>query len=338
MTTPVVTPDPDAELARLTDIATPYAVRAAVTLGLPQLLEDGPVTLAELTAATGADEGALGRLLRYLVAHGLFDEVREGYALTEVSRRLVGDDGAARRAWLDLSGPGARMDAGYAGLAAAVRTGAEGYSVVHGLPLWEDLATRPHLRVEFDALMGADTERVAHLLATEYDWTGTGDIMDVGGGGGILLAEILRAQPQLTGTVFDLPPAAAAARAHFARSGLSSRAHAITGSFFEPLPVGADTYIVSRVLTDWNDAAAQRILRHCVDAARPNGRVLIAEVLPYDTAQAPTAPYDLQMLVVVGGCLRNSEQFAALAAAAGATVASVRRWPSGLMVIECRPL
>ncbi|ATL67169.1 methyltransferase [Nocardia terpenica] len=335
---PDVATDPDAILARLTDVATPYAVRAAVTLGVPELLADGPASLGELAAATGVDADTLGRLLRYLVAHGLFGEPEpQRYALTDVSRGLIGEAGAARRAWMDLSGPGARMDAAYGGLAHALRTGGDGYSAVHGRPLWEDLADKPRLRAEFDTLMGTDTATVAHLVATEYDWTGIEHVIDVGGGAGILLTEILRARPSMRGTVVDLPRAVDTARQRFAAAGLGARAEAVGGSFFEPLPAGADAYIVSRVLTDWNDRAAHDILRNCVAAARPGGRVLIVEVLPDDSVLAPDSPYDLQMLAVVGGRLRDADQFTALAARAGATVAGVRRWDGGLTVIDCRP-
>ncbi|WP_225730020.1 MULTISPECIES: methyltransferase [unclassified Nocardia] len=335
---PDTTSDPAAELARLTDLATPYAVRAAVTLGLPEILEAGPASAAELAKATGADQDSLDRLLRYLVAHHVFAAAApDRYALNDISRQLTGPDGAPQRAWLNLSGAGARMDAGYAGLADAVRKGSEGYSSVHGLPLWADLAERPDLRSGFDELMGADTARIAHLLATEYDWTGLGQLIDVGGGIGILLGEILDAQTHLTGAVFDLPPAAAAARRRFAAAGLGARAAAVDGSFFDRIPPGADAYLISRVLTDWNDEAAQRILANCVTAARPGGRVLIVEMLPDDVIADPRSAYDLQMLVVVGGKLRSTADFTRLAERAGAVVVGVRRWACGLTVLDCRP-
>jgi hypothetical protein len=60
--------------------------------------------------------------------------------------------------------------------------------------------------------------------------------------------------------VLDLPPTASAAAARFAAAGLGERASAVPGSFFDPLPTGADAYLLSDVVHDWDDAHASRIV------------------------------------------------------------------------------
>ena len=50
------------------------ALYAAAELNIADFLASGPLTTAELAAAVGADAAALRRLMRALVAHGVFEE------------------------------------------------------------------------------------------------------------------------------------------------------------------------------------------------------------------------------------------------------------------------
>ena len=40
-------------------------------------------------------------------------------------------------------------------------------------------------------------------------------------------------------------------------------------SFFDPLPAGADLYLLKSVLNDWADEPTVAILRRCAEAAQP---------------------------------------------------------------------
>jgi 2,7-dihydroxy-5-methyl-1-naphthoate 7-O-methyltransferase len=108
----------------------------------------------------------------------------------------------------------------------------------------------------------------------------------------------------------------------------------VPGDFFAALPAGADVYVVSRALTDWNDDAATTILRRCAEAAGPGGRVLVVEVLPTEPHVPHLSSYDLTMLVLVGGRERNVADHVALAAAAGLTLTRTFHGASGLTLIE----
>ena len=323
------------ELARLVDLATPFAVRAAVSLRLPELVEEGTDTGAGLAEATGADPDSLARLLRHLVSVGLFAEPEPGrYGLTELSRELLGEEHRWQRGWLDLEGPGAKMDLAYRGMLHSVRTGESAYRSVHGVPFWEDYQRDERLRLFFGAIMAGHAWQTGPALAAEYDWRDVRTVLDVGGGIGALLAEVLLKQPHLTGAVLDLPPVRPEAEQALAEAGVADRASFVGGSFFEPLPAGYDVLMVSRVLTDWNDERATEILRRCREA-QP-GRVLIVEVLAGEEHAKNNSSFDLQSLTLLGGRERSEDDFRALAAAAGLTVHEVRRWPGGLLLVECR--
>ncbi|MFD2420817.1 methyltransferase [Amycolatopsis pigmentata] len=328
--------DAAARLASLVDLATPFAIRAAVALRLPELIESGTTGLAELAVASESHEDSLARLLRHLVNVGLFAETAPRvYGLTELSRELLSEDQRWQRGWLDLDGPGAKMDLAYTRMTHSVRTGESAYGRVHGIGFWADYQRDERLRLFFGAIMAAHAWQTGPAVAAEYDWSGVRRVLDVGGGIGALLSEVLLKHPHLSGAVLDLPPVRPEAEQAFAEAGLGGRAEFVGGSFFDPLPDGYDVLLVSRVLTDWNDENATKILRRCAEATKPGSRVLIVEVLAGDEHAKNNASFDLQSLALLGGRERTVGDFHALAAAAGLPVRATHHWPGGLVVVEC---
>ena len=139
-------------------------------------------------------------------------------------------------------------------------------------------------------------------------------MVDVGGGTGALLAAILRARPAVRGVLVDLPATVARSHAMFQAAGVGDRVTPVGQSFFDPLPAGAELYLLKSVLSDWPDAEAQAILRRCAEAARPTGRVVVLSgVSPEGTSPSPA----LLMMVLVGGKDRSVAEFRAPALAPG---------------------
>lgn len=327
--------DAAGRLDGLTDLVTPLAVRTAVTLGVPDRIAAGTTKLDDLAQACGADRDALGRLLRHLAHREVFAETEaDVFALTDIGALLCDRTGGGYGTRLDLDGYAARMDLAILGLPHAVRTGEPGYAQVHGRDLWSDLDATPGFRAHFDELMASLQESTAHQVATLYPWHGVRSVTDVGGGSGRLLVELLTAHRHLRGVLVDRPEPVATAVARFAEHGVADRAEAVAGDFFEPLPGGSDVYVVSRALTDWNDTAAAAILRRCAEAAGPTGRVLVVEVLPTEPHVPHLSPYDLRMLVEVGGRERDRAAHDALAATAGLEPAATFAGDAGLTLME----
>ncbi|MFB4315265.1 methyltransferase [Actinomadura sp. 21ATH] len=329
-------------LGPLMDLVTPMALRVAATLRLADHLPPAGsgrgTAVEELAERAGADPDALGRLLRHLVHHGVFTEPRPGeFALDRTAALLRSDHPAGMRAWLDLDGFGGRMDLAFTELAHTVRTGEPAWERVFGLPFWRYLDANPAIGASFDAAMAANPGHHA-AVADGYDWTAVRHVADIGGGTGSLIAGLLRRNPRLRGTLTDLPETADRARRHLAGLGLAGRCEVVGGSFFDPLPAGADVYLLCRVVHDWDDAAATAILRRCADAAGGTGRVLVVEEHGSPAgADAAFAEMDLRMLVLAGGRERTIGDYAALAGAAGLRIAGVRRPTGRHVIIECRP-
>lgn len=320
------------DLSTLIDLETPWSVRVVATLRVADHIAAGKQEIGELAAAAGADRDSLCRVLRHLVSVGLFEEPAPGrFALNEPARALI-----EMCLGLDLDGLGGRMAHAWGTLLSAVRTGRPAYHEAFGCGFWEDLDAHPGIAAEFDALMGPAGHGVPDpdVLLDAADWNSVRTVVDVGGGTGSLLAEILGARPGVRGILVDLPRTVARSGEVFQAAGVADRATAVGQSFFDPLPGGGDLYLLKNVLGDWPDREAKALLERCAEAARPAGRVVLLGGVGLGEAASP----ELLMLVLVGGKNRTLGEFRELARQAGLEVSASGRRPSGRVVVECRPV
>jgi hypothetical protein len=318
----------------LSDLCTPWCIHVVATLRVADHIAAGITQINDLAKAAGANSDSLHRVLRHLVGKGVFEEPAPGrFALNEPARTLLE---SSLRLGLDLDGFGGRMAYAWGSLLSAVRTGAPAYQTIFDRPFWEDLAAHPDIAASFDALMGPAGHGTPdpEVLVTG-GWDSVRTVVDVGGGTGSLLAEILRARPRVRGTLVDLPATVAQSRKTFQAAGVTARVTVVGQSFFDPLPAGADLYLLKSVLGDWPDREATAILRRCAEAARPAGRVVVLNGVSPDGGDGPSPA--LLMMVLVGGKERSLSEFRELATAAGLEVLAAEPRPSGRFIVECRP-
>jgi 2,7-dihydroxy-5-methyl-1-naphthoate 7-O-methyltransferase len=322
------------DIWNLTDLATPWCVHVVATLRVADHIAAGKTEIGPLAAAAGADRDSLHRVLRHLVSKGLFEEpVRGQFQLNDTAQALLED---SIHLGLDLDGIGGRMAHAWGTLLSAVLTGKPAYHEVFGRGFWDDLDTHPEIAASFDALMGPAGHGTPdpHVLVDPAEWASVKTVVDVGGGAGWLLAEVLRAHPHVRGTLVELPRTVARSAKVFQAAGVADRVTAVAQSFFDPLPGGADLYILKSVIHDWPDREATAILKRCAEAARPSGRVVVF------TGAGPgeEASPELLMMVLVGGKARTLDEFREIARLAGLEMKSVGRQPSGRPIVECYPI
>lgn len=325
---PHVPGSPGRGLRALADLTTPMAVRVAATLRVADHLAAGRRRAADIARVAGADADALDRLMRHLVTIGLLTRDGEEYRTTAIGDRLRTDHSGSRRQWLDNGAAIGRGDLSFVDLEHSVRTGRPAYRARYGRSFWADLESDPELARTFDETMGHHVQLDMEGLEHAYDWSRVGHVVDVGGGDGTMATRLLRTHGSLRVTVVDLAgPTEAAARA-LRREGLTSRAEVVAQSFFDPLPAGADAYLLSAVIHDWDDDDAVAILRRCVEAAGATGTVLVVEAVGVDD-ETPDTTMDLRMLVYVGGRERGLSALTAVALRAGLRLTGVHRLPHG---------
>jgi O-methyltransferase domain/Dimerisation domain len=310
--------DPTQQLqAMVTGFRVSAALSVAADLGLSDLLHGGSRTLADLAQATGSHQPTLRRLMRGLVAAGVYAEQSDGtYTYTPLGDCLRDDlPGTVRPLARTLQDPALWSAWGHLGH--SVATGENAFQALHGVDVWTHRQGHPEANAIFNDNMTALSYVVAKAVANSYDFSGRSSVVDIGGGKGILLETVLARHPHLTGTVFDLAHVVAEGPSATADPSVAARFATASGSFFESVPA-ADVYLLKSILHDWPDDQCREILRTCRQALNPGGVVLVIEILIGRPGFEMEATFsDLNMLVLPGGQERTDDEYASLFEAAG---------------------
>ncbi|MFE7047648.1 methyltransferase [Streptomyces californicus] len=306
-------------------------LRAAVRLGVIELLGDTPRPAADVAADAGAEHQPMARLLRALTGLGLLRETPPGsFSVTPAGTLLHPGRPDSLASFLRMFTEPVIIRA-WEHLDDSVRTGEIAFDSVFGTDFFSHLARHPALSSEFNVAMSQATSETATALPHAFDFGRFTAVTDVGGGDGTLLAAVLAAHPGIEGVVLDTVEGLAEAPDTMARGGLEGRCSLVAGDFFHTVPGGSDLYLVKNVLHDWTDDQAVTILRNCREVLPPGGLVLIVEpVLPEavdtttDAADGGiTYLSDLNMLVNVGGRERTRTEFEEVCRRAGLTLTSI---------------
>jgi O-methyltransferase domain len=282
------------------------ALAAVVDAGVPEALANGPRPVSELEG----DPDTLHRLLRALASDGVFRETEPGvFEHSDSSRLLLGPG------WSEF----AHLFGGVFFEATTdlhASTAEAPFPSRFGTGFWEWLAEHPAERATFDSAMAGERDRASERLAA-LEWRAGEIVVDVGGGNGTLLVELIRRRPELRGIVLDLPETVRD------EASLGDRIEFVEGSFFEWVPEG-DAYVLSGILHDWPDDDAARILRTIRAAAPDHARLLINESVIQPGNDADGAKWlDLLMLVLAGGRERGEQQWHSLLESTGFEVESL---------------
>jgi O-methyltransferase domain/Dimerisation domain len=323
------------ELHRLIDgYQVSQALHVLTVLGIPDRLADGPCSSQDLAVAVGATDGPLYRLLRAVAAIGILEELpQRRFALTELGDGLRSDVPGSLAGWAAFVGREYYW-AAWSRLIDGVRTGGHAFRLEHGTDPWSYRQTHPEEIPIFHRAMNSVSGQVADSLASAYDFSRFRTIVDVGGGGGALIAAILGRHPGVRAVLFDLPQMVADARPFIEQAGFAARCELVGGSFFDCVPSGGDAYLLKSVLHDWYDADVKRILDVCHAAMRPNAVLLVIERLLAPPNEGAAGKFsDLNMLVAAGGCERTADEWEAVLHAGGFSRRGITLVP-GSAVIE----
>ncbi len=285
------------------------SINVAARLGVADHLADGPRHIDELAGAVSAHPRALHRLLRLLADFGVFAEREDGrFTLTSLGELLRSDQERSLRGMVMLLESRFFRDA-WTNLIDAVSTGDAAFDLVHGQQLFDYLREHPHDAAVFDQGMSDVSRQLTAAILDVYDFGRFQAVVDVGGGNGALLAAILARNPGARGILYDLPDVAARAGVLLAAAGVADRCDVVEGDFFESVPAGGDAYLLTRIIHDWDDEAALRILDNCRAAMAGDARLLLGEaVLPEGSEPSPARLVDIEMLVI-GGQERTEAEY-----------------------------
>lgn len=307
----------------------------AAKLGVADLLAGGPKSVQLLAAECDADESSLYRVLRALSSFGVFSEIEEQkFALTPVAELLQSNVPGSLRDCAIFMGEDWHWQV-WGKTIYSVRTGKPAWKEVHGQSVFPYFATNQKASKIFDDAMSSFSTLAIEAVVAAYDFSTIDHLVDIAGGHGRLLTGILNANPNLQGTLFDLPHVIAGAREKIEASNIAERCGFATGDFFVAVPEGADAYIMKHIIHDWDDAQALQILKNIRKSMKEYGRVILVEAVLTERNQKDFGKLmDIEMLVSPGGKERTAAEYRDLFARAGLELTTIVPTKSPYSVIE----
>lgn len=319
------------------------ALCAAARLGVADALGDDERTLEQLAILCEAEPASLHRLLRALASFGVVAETKPArFVLTPFGKPLRKDapnsEWAAIVFWADL------LADSWSYLTECIRTGENAMRIMER----EGVATRwskdPNSKAIFRAVMGTAPAEDYMRIARAWEFSNYHTIADLGGGGGALIAAVLKAFPSLHGMLVDRQESIENAISRFEREGLAARCTILAADLCNSVPAGAEVYMMKHVLHGYDDEAAIEMLRHCRSVLPAEGRLLVIEfVLPdvvdhADLELEHRLMSDLNMLAVTGGKERSAVDWKALLSSAGFACRRIIPIPGELVsIVEAAP-
>jgi len=321
----------------------------AAQLGVAECLsQTAPATASELAPKLGVDVATAERLLRALVCLDLCNETEGNrFMLTSLGEYLRPDHPDSVEARVLLNGQVYyRL---WGDLLETVRTGESGFHRTFGMPFYDYLVDDPVIAALYDRTM-AGVVRHRHRPAVDaYNFDRFKTVVDVGGGNGALLAEVLKAYSRPNAIIYDLPRAAKAAIETVEKAGLTGRCSFVGGDAFQSVPNGADAYILSNFVINWGDDRSIVPLRHCRDAIAADGTLLLVEWVMPSAGESHEGYADWDTIIAMdinalsifggnGGRVRTRAEFDALLSAAGFELTAIIPTRGSVSLIEAKPV
>jgi SAM-dependent methyltransferase len=288
------------------------AIFVATKLGVADILAGDEKHIDEIASVAGAHSPSLYRILRSLASLGVFAETTpRKFMNTPVSEVLrSGIPGSMRDSMIFMGEPWHYNV--WANMLHSAKTGGTAWKETHGEEVFEWFAHEPEASAIFNGCMSELSAGAAPAIVAAYDFSGFDTIVDIAGGHGFLLSQILKANPNLKGILFDLEHVIAGSEEMLRLHGVADRVRTTSGDFFVEVP-SADAYIMKHIIHDWDDERAIKIMQTIHRAMKDGGKLLLSEmVIPEGNGPHPGKMLDLEMLTSAGGIERTEAEYANL--------------------------
>jgi hypothetical protein len=307
-------------------------IYVAAELGIADMLVDGPKSIEEIALLSKSHAPSLYRMMRALASVGIFSEVEEkSFELTAMAKFLK--SGAMRSFALMFNSDWS--DKAWCCFMHSIKTGETAFEKAHGLPVTDWLEENPHAADVFNEANAVKAVNTHRSIIDVYDFSDIDTLTDVGGGLGVLIAEILSVNPSMTGVVADLPSVICKTKEVINLRGLEDRCKAVECDFFKSIPTGSDAYLMSNILHDWSDEQCHVILKNCHGAMKSGSKLLIVEMtIPPGNQSSIAKLLDLEMLVTTGGRERTETEFRILLDSTGFKFSRNIETKAGVCIIE----
>ncbi|XP_059660964.1 (R,S)-reticuline 7-O-methyltransferase-like [Cornus florida] len=329
------------------NFADSMALKCAVELRIADIIHSHgcPITLSQIATSidsTSPDITCLARIMRLLVRKKIFTVTSQSdgadalYGLTNSSMWLLHDAEISLAPMLLMENHPLLL-APWHHLSGCVKEGGFAFEKAHGRGIWDFASVNPELNKMFNDGMQCTAKILLRAIISGYkDGFGClGSLVDVGGGTGAAMAEIVRAHPHIKGINFDLPHVVATAPD---QNGVSH----VGGDMFRGIP-NADAVFMKWILHDWSDEDCAKILKNCRKAIpEKTGKVIIVELVlqPEGDSLFDNAGFVFDLLMIAhtsGGKERTELEWKKVLENGGFLRYNIIKIPAFLSIIEAYP-
>ena len=245
---------------------------------IPEKLSDGPKSIPELIEGTEINPDRLHRFLLQLEANEIFSFDSDSQKWTHSKKSSFFLNSIFKKMWLWHFSPYLLENLFHS---SAVLTSTKNSFEVKGKnSFFEDLSHHPKELLVFQNCMKAASLVNVNEVVEKMDVKGINKLMDIGGGDGSLIIEIVKANNHLKGAVFDRPEVAEIANKNIENQGLSERVSAIGGSILESIAEGFEAICMKHIIHDWPDEQSLIILKNCRKVLSAGQKLFIIDALP----------------------------------------------------------
>ncbi|XP_028807911.1 desmethylxanthohumol 6'-O-methyltransferase-like [Neltuma alba] len=309
-----------------------------------------PITLSQLAASlespTSPDIPYLFRIMRSLVRKEIFtlhhpsDGGDALYGLTEASKWLLHGSQFSLAPMVIMENHPWQL-APWHYLSACVREGGIAFEKAHGCEMWDFASKNAAFNKIFNDALACTSKFITEALLREYrdGFTNIETLVDVGGGTGGAMAEIVKSYPHIKG----INSTRSCHRHVIAAADEYPGVTHVGGDMFQSIPA-VDAILLKCVLHDWSDEHCMKILQNCKRAvAEKKGKIVIVEIVLEEEDDCGVfgntkMAYDLLMMAhTTGGKERSEAEWCTLLKEAGFGRYNIIKIPTIPSVIEAFP-
>jgi len=313
------------------------ALFVAAKLGMADILSDSSKTADELAKAAGVNSHGIYHLMRMLVSVGVFSlEDNEKFCLNSLGKHLLTGTSDSLRGTVMAMGD--EVYQAWGNLLYGIKTGETAFNHTFNRDFYSYLNQDLEASVNFNEWMKETTREWLLPLLEAYDFSEVKTLVDVGGGIGTLTAVILNANPKMQAILFDREDVVVGAQRVLEGAGVADRCQIVGGNFFDAVLPDGDIYLISRVLLNWDDTHAIKILTNCYQAMTVKDRLVVVDfMLPKGKMSPFMGMISLNLFILGGTFMRTEDEFYNLLSLAGFKVTNTIKTTGPVSAIEAKP-
>ena len=313
------------------------ALFVAAKLGIADILSNGSKTADELAKATGVNSRGIYHLMRMLISVGVFSrEDNDKFQLNPIGKHLLTGTSDSLRATVMVMGD--EIYQAWGNLLYGIKTGKTAFNHTFNRDVYSYLKQDSEASVNFNEWMKETTREWLLPVLEAYDFSEVKTLVDVGGGIGTLTAVILNANPKMQAILFDREDVVVDAERVLEGAGVADRCQIVGGNFFDAVLPGGDLYLISRVLVNWDDTDAIKILTNCYQAMTVRDRLVVVDfMLPKGKMSPFIGLTSLNLFILAGTFMRTEDEFYNLLSSAGFKVTNTFKTTGPVSAIEAKP-